>query len=606
METQLEDDCIIRNPSSQNVQTSVGQVLGGPNKSAHEIGMVSLGANQDPRYIGPSSGYFLARVMLPKKQNEPRLVSNDDSMTTELVEALQGPLSLPPRNIANKICSAYFDTIHLEYPILHRPTFLKMLDAMYAGETESAVISFHVYMVLAIGASVLAMRTKSRLPGESYCLSALKYLHLLNIENSIQGLQCLLLLQIFAIHSPSVRFNVWYLNYQCLAAVLDLGIQRDITVESGISLLDQEMRTRIFWVVLMLDRIIATMMGRPIGLRDEACDLRVSESPKCLAPSNHEKLPQGLSDSMLVSPTQHNFLHTEEMQYSVHLFRAAKINSEIKYVANSIVHEAPRYAYPPVADINQWQNNVLAQLDSWAEHVPGGNSTTSSSIYLQSVCHLRYHGLCMLLLRPSPAIPKPTANALIRCHKSAKESIRIIDELYRGNNLFHSWLNFHGLVLSTLTLLYCLKAEQSVARNMSVNHLMSDMSTALSILSATGEHWSGAKKCRDILDDLGRSTIQWLQELNVPRPREEPGTRISTRSSQRTQPYGQSTSQMTSDPNLEPDLPNELGMSLSGSYSDFLSGQPFEDYFGDSESVNVDIMIRDLFQDFIPTNSPFG
>jgi hypothetical protein len=135
---------------------------------------------------------------------------------------------------------------------------------------------------------------------------------------------------------------------------------------------------------------------------------------------------------------------------------------------------------------------------------------------------------------------------------------------------------------------------------------MSEMSTALSILSATGEHWSGAKNCRCILDDLGRSTIKWLQESNVPRQREEFGIRISTRSSQRTQTYGQSTSQTASDPSPESVLPDEMGMSLSGSYSDFLSGQPFEDYFGDSESVNVDIMIRDLFQDFIPTSNPFG
>lgn len=225
---------------------------------------------------------------------------------------------------------------------------------------------------------------------------------------------------------------------------------------------------------------------------------------------------------------------------------------------------------------------------------------------MDRICHLRYHGLSMLLLRPSPAIPKPSEDALIRCYKSAKESIRIIDELYRENVLLHSWLTFHGLVLSTLTLLYCLKAEPSVARNASVTGTMSEMSTALSILSATGEHWSGAKNCRCILDDLGRSTIKWLQESNVPRQREEFGIRISTRSSQRTQTYGQSTSQTASDPSPESVLPDEMGMSLSGSYSDFLSGQPFEDYFGDSESVNVDIMIRDLFQDFIPTSNPFG
>lgn len=156
VETQLEDDNIIRNPALANSQANVGQLLGGPNESAHEIGMVSLGANQDPRYIGRSSGYFLARVMLPKSNSESSAAPehrNNDDITTELVEALQGPLPLPPRNTADKICNAYFGMIHLQYPILHQPTFLKMLDSMYAGEVDSAVISFQVYMVLAIGTS---------------------------------------------------------------------------------------------------------------------------------------------------------------------------------------------------------------------------------------------------------------------------------------------------------------------------------------------------------------------------------------------------------------------------------------------------------------------
>lgn len=250
--------------------------------------MVSLGANQDPRYIGPSSGYFLARVMLPKSRSASNLCSiqgQDGDISSELVEALQGPLPLPPRSTAEKISDAYFDMIHPQYPVLHQPTFMTMMDSLYKSESEDAVTSFQVYMVLAIGASAVSMRTKARLPGESYCLAALKSFHLLNVENSLQGLQCLLLLQVFAIHSPSVRFNVWYLNYQCLAAVLDLGIQREITVEAGISLLEQEMRTRIFWTVIMLDRIIATMMGRPIGLRDEACDLRVRTYFRILWPS---------------------------------------------------------------------------------------------------------------------------------------------------------------------------------------------------------------------------------------------------------------------------------------------------------------------------------
>lgn len=244
--------------------------------------MLSLGASQDSRYIGPSSGYFLARVMLSRSRTtlvDSNSTRADADIFGQLIESSQGPLPLPARQLAQKLCDAYFEYIHPQYPILHHTTIMNAVDLKYQDDSVSPAISFQVWMVLAIGATVLSSRSRARLPSDSYCVSALQHFSQINIENSLQGLQCLLLLQIFALHNPSTRFNVWYLNYQCLAAVLDLGLQRDITVESGITLLEQEMRTRIFWVCLLLDRTICTMMGRPIGLRDEACELRVRTKP---------------------------------------------------------------------------------------------------------------------------------------------------------------------------------------------------------------------------------------------------------------------------------------------------------------------------------------
>ena len=192
------------------------------------------------------------------------------------MNAVQGSLPLPSEAQALELCNTYFEVVQAQYPILHRPTFFQNLHHLYESNTPSdPYVAFQSYMVLAIGSTIMSRRVKYRLPGESYCLSALQYYNQLNVENSLPGLQCLLMLLIFTMHSPCMRLNVWYLNYQCIAAALDLGLQREITTMAGITLLEQEMRTRIFWVVFTLDRTIATMMGRPIGLRDEACELRV-------------------------------------------------------------------------------------------------------------------------------------------------------------------------------------------------------------------------------------------------------------------------------------------------------------------------------------------
>ena len=137
---------------------------------------------------------------------------------------------------------------------------------------------------------------------------------------------------------------------------------------------------------------------------------------------------------------------------------------------------------------------------------------------------------------------------------------------------------------------------------------MADLSISLSVLSATGEHWSGAKRSRDILDDLGKSTVRYLRENNT-RP---------------DGPVGRSASRVTGqelDPTLSTEVLDGSGLGLSNSRGDVTSlmntndsmgfiQNPFDDYnfndsfagyFEETDSINVDTIVRDLFQDFIPT-----
>ncbi|KAF4456058.1 hypothetical protein F53441_1779 [Fusarium austroafricanum] len=590
-ETVLEPSTI--ETTNQPVRSAPGPT--GASAITHEIGLVSLGTNQDPRYIGPSSGYFLARVMLDSVSRQNEMLGRENRnapFPTKLVEAIQGPLPLPPRDMATQLCDAYFSAINTQYPILHRQTFNSMLDRAYDRDNHDPVVNFQVFMVLAIGSAVLSGRIRARIPAESYCLSALQYLDDLNLENSMQGVQCLLLLLLFTIHSPFVRLNVWYLNYHCIAALLDLGLQRNISAGAEISLLEQEMRARIFWVIYSFDRSIATMMGRPIGIRDEGCELR---------------MPIGLSDEQLANPYQHHTAEiSNEMAFAVHLFKAARLNSEMKYIAQSIVRDSPRWAYPRVVDINEWQTIMLRQLDEWASQIPGHDDP--SVLYLRTTCQLRYHGLRMLLLRPSPAIPKPSNEALVQCHQSARESIQLFDQLYKKNLLVHSWTTFHGLVLSTITLFYCIKVVPEIARSTSVDTLMSDLSISLSVLSATGEHWSGAKRSRDILDELGKSTVRYIRENNT-RSEDSGGRSTSRANGQALDPTALSTEALDGtglglvSSHVDTSLMNasdNMGF-MQNPFEDSLFNDSFARYFEQTDSINVDNIVRDLFQDFIPT-----
>lgn len=164
--------------------------------------------------------------------------------------------------------------------------------------------------------------------------------------------------------------------------------------------------------------------------------------------------------------------------------------------------------------------------------------------------------------------------------------------MYLKNLLIHNWISLHGLVLAVLTLLYCVRAEPEVAREAQPDVLMGTISSALGILSATGEHWATAKRCRDILEDMAKSTVQWLQSQSMPISRPAPGRSRSSRAN------AQSTSEETQRGN------EDMGMQLFDPVEIDSMFSPFDGLFGDGEAVNIDVMMQSLFQDLIPTAGP--
>ncbi|KAJ5642100.1 hypothetical protein N7490_006100, partial [Penicillium lividum] len=468
---------------------------------AHEIGLVSLSAGGEPRYIGPSSGYFLANLVFSstgRRSNPPRGQSSRNEPLSLSSELFDSPAPLPTRKEdAVELSAKYFSFIHILYPFLHEPSHMERVEKMYSTRgCSDPVAAFHVNMVLAIAASDLSRRFRIRLPAEGYYTAATKFFEKACAEGSLDGLQSLLLLMVYALHNPSCGVNIWSLNYQCLAALIDLGLQRDVRTSSTfpISFLQQEIRTRIFWVVYSFDRTLGTMMGRPIGVRDEACDLRF---PSDVSDSDlSQSAPEG---SAIEKPSSH-------MTYSIHLFKLARINSEIKYVMHSICRDAPHYAYPPVTNIHEWQGEMIHRLQAWVSEIPQSAGMES----IAKICETRYHEMMILLLRPSPGIPEPSEELLSCCFQHTVDLLRGFGELYRQEALIYSRLIVHSIFLTTLIMLHCLCRLPQVSSQVQIDDVVADTWVSLNILSSIGEYWTEAKRARDCIQELSNATIQRL------------------------------------------------------------------------------------------------
>ncbi|KAJ5948137.1 hypothetical protein N7466_001152 [Penicillium verhagenii] len=467
-------------------------------RQAHEIGLVSLSAGFEPRYIGPSSGYFLANLVFssagrrikPSKsqstRNEPLSLSSD---------LFDSPTPLPTRKEdAIELSTKYFSLIHVMYPFLYEPSHMQRIDKMYSnGSTPDPIAAFHVNMVLAIAASDLSRRFRIRLPAEGYYTAATQFFEEACPEGSLDGLQSLLLLMVYALHNPSCGVDIWSLNYQCLGRLIDLGLQRDVRTSSAfpISFLQQEMRTRIFWVVYNFDRTLGTMMGRPIGVRDEACDLR---------------FPSDVSDQDLGQTAPENPRSPSHMTYSIHLFKLARMNSEIKYVMHSICRDAPHYAYPPATNIHEWQRQMIDRLQDWLSGIPQVTGMDS----IAKICETKYHEMMILLLRPSPGIPEPSEELFSRCFQHAVDLLRGFGELYRQEVLLYSRLVVHSIFLSTMIMLHCLCRLPAISSHVQIDDVVADTCIGLNILSSIGEYWTEAKRARDCIQELSNTTIQRL------------------------------------------------------------------------------------------------
>jgi len=210
-----------------------------------------------------------------------------------------------------------------------------------------------------------------------------------------------------------------------------------------------------------------------------------------------------------IQPRRHGDPPTH-MSASIHLFKLAHINSEIKYICHSVSPHTPSYSYPAIPNILQWQRGVLDRLAMWRQEIP---EYTGDQTWRTNLCEAKYHSVMLLLLSASPAIPRPSNEALKSCYESAVAVIRIYDQLYKEDvPMSYGWMSVHSIFLSTLTMLHCVWTVPEIASRLQVNELIVVVNAASNVLSATGEYWSEAKRSRDVLEKLSGQTVRWLLE----------------------------------------------------------------------------------------------
>lgn len=307
--------------------------------------------------------------------------------------------------------------------------------------------------------------------------------------------------------------------------------------------MDEDTRSGIFWSAYSLDRTLATTLGRPLTLRDEALDIEFpgetgtgySSYPATVLPSPLQDLSADIRHdrrASLAPRTSAQRPISIEFLPATFSFRFDRITAEIKLMIFRVVQLPERFPWP--TDLAKWQkdahmacNTLLAS----ARQTMGSRKVKHSyNRRALPTIETKYHQCVLLLYRPSPAFKRPTAEAFAICLASALELLRIHAEQLRFGQLADTWLTAHMVFMAGITMIYSAwtlpgSANRPVVQqslntlplfNTSSQDLEFGIRNCSEVLEHLGQTWSVARDAKVKFDNLAAITLERMRNGSMP------------------------------------------------------------------------------------------
>ncbi|RPB26733.1 hypothetical protein L211DRAFT_846900 [Terfezia boudieri ATCC MYA-4762] len=478
---------------------------------------------------------------------------------------------LPSLEDGNRFASAFFDSVHPHYPFLERNAFEVCREVVYSSEkgvtaTFTALkrassipilppsytlplARFHVFMVFAVGSSVISAQQGQRPTADSdgYFISAMAHVEHdeVNLRGSLQGLQNLLLIAMYALHvDGGGGMSIWHLNSTVVAGCIELGLHKNSVVTMagngklgaiGADSALVALRRKVFWSIYALDRNLGIMLGRPFALDENECDVELPDNLLDDRPGS------GLMDRLSVqgghSPggpqkgeSADVLIGTSSFPGTVYLLQMTRITSVIKSTLYRIspikptAYPTPHWLhnlqaasqFPPyIEDIAEWQRAIhgyLAEIRKLSKAVAGTLTHHSNAHYATcQAIELKYHEAMQLLYRPNAVIPQPNIQNALTCLGSTVEMIRTYARLKKNGGMIHAWLSAQWVFLAGLSMMWSFKTSWPVilqAKELDI--LREDVKTCSALLEEFGTRWKVMLRARERFDGVAKFTLESL------------------------------------------------------------------------------------------------
>ncbi|EGW35558.1 uncharacterized protein SPAPADRAFT_53773 [Spathaspora passalidarum NRRL Y-27907] len=455
-----------------------------------------------------------------EKSNVYRMSRNDAAVSRRTTDIV-----LPPRAMADRYVKNYFEYAYTLYPFVHQPTFMATYQTIWSNNDDDNEIDELFYsivnIIFAFGCQLTPEPEKLEDNSELYFERSQELLrfHLMD-TGSILLVQALLLTGQF-LQASTGSAGCWNIVGLSIRIAQGLGLHSEQNYASAKSLIDREIRKRLWQGCLLMDRIVSMTMGRPLMVTQ---DNESGELPLCV---DDEYIKD---DAILPMKTP------SKIGFFIQTIKLYNILADIlKQVYPNEIQDDVVQLLLNIFNFENRLNEFRANLPEYLQYK--SDERKMMPFERQSiVLHIRTLHMKIMLYRPT-LFPKSSRNhthtselytstqksVAISCVKLAVELIDLIGR-YRAGDIIYLPAHWYNVfyIYTAANVLLAAKLQVGLHRDLDLATFENAWNHSLEILGSYTQHSESASRCLKVLEMMGNkvniSSQRLATQRNTPVP----------------------------------------------------------------------------------------
>lgn len=452
-------------------------------------GRIRFHENDDPRYLGPSSGIAITRLVMEmaKQHTDSKTIkdvvpeltaqeiksafdlesSKPTSKIYPMISSIPQP-NLPPRNLTYRLVDVFAVKAQAMLPTLHEPTFRRDVEEVFAG-ADDPVQNFQLRMVIAI--SMQKMSTDYAGLADSYYLAALPYLEPALKRMDLRALQCLVLIAQYSMLTPTRTAAYWVVG-MAVKLCHDLALTDESTIAADChNCLEIDMRRRLFWIVMSMEFGLSHSLGRPSCFSVSHDHINVKFFHQV---DDKFITPDGLLPD--AKPILGKCI-------AIHFLKMRLLQLEIRRTLYLNKRDAP------VSDNDPWFHQMEDKMERWVTSCPkhDGGSGLGETWFRG-----RLNTMIVFLYRPSPQVPEPSPPSAEKAYKASVFNVAMQREQIATGSIDVTWIFTQSLFMALNTILWSL-SYPDIRRDHPIDEVRGHLDVALEAIMLAAQRWPGVE-----------------------------------------------------------------------------------------------------------------